>query len=122
MTCRSPYIDPTTGDYQLVNGERREDLSPTSEVVLALRTKRGSSAIAPWFGSRLHQIRKINGATKRLAEAYAREALQHLVDRGVLPGLTITAVVGKTSVALTITYRNARGVPVSIPYTHAVTG
>lgn len=118
--CRAPKIDVSTGDYSLTNGVVDEDVTAASQAILALRTRRGSSSIAPWFGSRLHTIRKLDKRTKRLAEFYGVEALAFLVQRGVMRELKVTATV-TTGIRLLISYRDRGGQRRTIDYTHSVT-
>ena len=122
MTCRSPKIDVSTGDYSIVLGELAEDLTAASEVILALRSKRGSSAAASWFGSRLHTITKLTKVAPKLAEAYAREALQYLVDRGAVRDLVIVATRVGRQLDLAVGYRDRTGTQQNVKYTHRMTG
>lgn len=120
MATRAPKISVATGDYSLVRGVIDEDVSAASQAVLALRSRRGSGAVASWFGSRLHTIRKLTRAAKPLAEMYAREALQFLVDRGAVRDLVVIATVSG-GIRLLITYRDRGGQRRTIDYTHSVT-
>lgn len=121
MPTRSRYIDPSTGDYVLLRGSPRPDATVASDVVLALRTRRGSAGAAPLFGSRLHTITKLTPASSRLAEVYAREAIQHLIDRGEVRSPTFTVEVLPAAFALLVTVsyvnaaRRAQSVPVTVP-------
>lgn len=121
MACRAPKIDAQTGEYALQSGGLVEDTTVASEVILALRSRRGSGAAAPWFGSRFHTIRKLTKATPALARAYGREAVQHIVDRGDMRDLEVFAeIVGGKRLAVTVGYTDRLGQRRSIPYTHAV--
>lgn len=121
MVCRAARIDVATGDYTLLHGEYVEDLTSASEVILTLRSKRGSSAIAPWIGSRLHTIRKVDKRSRRLAEFYAKEALQYLVDRGALRDLRPVGSIVNGGISLVVNYTDRAGQRRSISYTHSVT-
>lgn len=121
--AQSRYIDPQTGDYVVERGAPRSDATVASEVVLALRTRRGSAGAAPEFGSRLHTIRKLTPATRGLAAVYAREAIQHLIDRGEVrdPSFIVTIDEGQHALRVVVSYRNAarraQTVPVTVPIT-----
>lgn len=121
MPCRAPKISVATGDYALERGELVEDLTAASEVILALRSKRGSSPIAPWYGSRLSTIQKLTKAAPALARFHAREALQFLIDRGALRGLDVKASVVGKSLRIVVSYTDLAGKRQDIPYTHSVT-
>lgn len=53
-----------------------------NNVYLSLAVKRGSFFFNPSFGSRFHLLKKNTARAEKLADAYAREALQWLVDTG----------------------------------------
>ena len=114
MAARSRFIDPATGDYEIVAGSPKEDATPASKVVLALRMRRGSCPVNPRLGSRLHEIRKVLPDTPRLASDYVREALSHLIDAGEIRELKVTATVVGThtkGLHLVISYRDRSGTP-----------
>lgn len=114
MATRSRYIDVATGDYTIEHGAPIEDATVASEVVLALRSKRREG-----FGSRLHTIRKVVPSARRLAEVYAREAIQHLIDRGEVRSPVFTATIDGTAIGVTVAYTNAahrqQAVSVTVP-------
>ena len=115
------FIDATTGDYELDAGRPRNDDTVRPKVLLALRMRRGTCPVLPRFGSRLHLLRKILPDTPRLAAAYVREALKHLVDAGELRDLEVTATVIGThtkGLHLVASYRDRAGESKSISYTH----
>lgn len=89
------WIDATTRDYVIEGGEVKQDYGFTSKVVLALGMRLGSCQVLPTFGSRLHEIRSANEQGRRLAEAYALLALQHLTDE--IQDLTVTATISAGS-------------------------
>ncbi len=122
MTCRAPKIDVATGEYSIANGALVEDMTAASEVILALRSRRGSSAIAPWYGSRLHTIKKLTKAAPKLADFFAREAVQFLIDRGVLRDLRVASRISGRALVVVVSYRDRSGKAQTITYTHRVIG
>lgn len=122
MTCRAPAIDVATGDYSIESGELAEDTTAASEVVLALRSRKESSSIAPWYGSRLHTITKLTRAAVKLAEFYGLEALQFLVDRGAIRDLKVAPKIEGRALKILVSYRDRSGKPRSVTYTHRVLG
>ena len=64
MATRSRYISPSTGEYEVDGGNFREDTTLLPSIVLALRTRKGSCAIAPWLGSKLHEVRHVRANAK----------------------------------------------------------
>lgn len=121
-TCRSPKINVATGDYSIADGQLEEDTTAASEVILVLRSRRGSSPVATWYGSRIHTITKLTRAARKLSEFYAREALQFLLDRGVIRDLTTTAKIEGRALVLVVAYRDRTGKPRSVTYEHRVLG
>lgn len=101
------YIDPKTGDYAIVNGNPKEDTGIASKIVLALKTRKGSSAVNPTFGSRFHEIRKIDGSTPRRVETMAKLALVHLKDE--IKALKVTANVEGGRIDLYLEYQDRSG-------------
>jgi len=53
-----------------------------NNIYLSLKVRRGSWFFDPQFGSRLHLLKKNTPRAASLAEEYAREALQWLLDTG----------------------------------------
>ena len=72
------WIDAQSRDYVVEGGRLKQDDGFTSAVVLALGTRLGSAFCFPEFGSRLHEIRKADEQGRRLAEAFASMALEHM--------------------------------------------
>ena len=77
-------IDPTTGDYVLLDGHFVRDDGLQGVAYLALVTERGSHPDDPEFGSRLHTLRRRKSASRAALEVpdMVHEALEHLVDDG----------------------------------------
>lgn len=93
MPAARRWLDPSTRDYVISHGGPRDDVTRASQVLLRLATHRGSCAVAPELGSRLHLItRESPGATQR-AVAYALEALADLIRRGVIRDVAAEASV-----------------------------
>lgn len=114
------YISPTTRDYVVTGGGFRADDGIVSKVYLALATRRGSCAVYPEFGSRLHLVRKADERGRREAIAYATEALTHLA--GEVNDLEVTATVSSARVGaieLEVAYRLG-DVQQRVPFTQRV--
>ena len=90
--------------------------------MLALRTRRGSCPLAPTFGSRLHEIRKLSPRSDRLAESYAREAIEHLVASREVRALDVEASVRGSALLIVLSYTTRAGERPSLPYLHLVEG
>lgn len=116
---RGRYIDPASGEFTIERGVPRSDETVASDVILALRSRRGYCAGDPDFGSRLHTIKKLTPSARRLAEAYVLEAIRHLIDRGEVRSPKVTAAVQGTRIEYTLTYRNAANAP-ALPITVAI--
>ena len=106
------YIDPNTGDYELENGGPKNDSSHASAVVRRIRMRRGSMPSDPNYGSRIHLVRSTDPAGLRLVEAYAVEAIQDLIDRGLIGGVVAKATKYTGGlVRLVLSYKDASGKP-----------
>ena len=62
-----------------------------NNVWLSLNVRRGTMFAAPYFGNRFHLLKKNTVRTAALAEEYAREALQWLVDIGRAVSVDVSA-------------------------------
>lgn len=114
------YISHTTRDYVVTGGGFQADPGVSSKVVLALGMRRGSCPVYPEFGSRLHLVKKADERGRREAEAYAAEALEHLV--GEVKDLEVTATLSASrpgAIDLDVSYRLG-DVPQRVPYTQRV--
>lgn len=79
MTAKTArYINSRTGDYAVLAGGLQGDATIASKVVLALRTRRGSSAVNGQFGSLLHLVSSADEAGARQAKGIAEDAIAHL--------------------------------------------
>lgn len=125
MPAKRRWIDPLTGDHVVESGGPREDDTSASAVVLRLRTKRGTMAVLPAFGSRLHKITKASTPAERLAEAYAREALGDLVRAGTIRDVRVkastVAISGGAALTLEIAFRDTAGDQRTVRYRHQLT-
>jgi phage gp46-like protein len=96
--------------------ERSPDIR--NNVILSLLTEQGAWFFNPKFGSRLHLLRreKLTDRVVALAESYAREALQWLLDCGKATSVEVSAEADRTLVAgrvlLSVQVRQANGEPV----------
>lgn len=72
------WVEAETRDYVVEAGHLRQDDGFTSDVVLALATRLGSALCFPEFGSRLYEIKRADEQGRKLAEAHALKALEHL--------------------------------------------
>lgn len=97
MSPKRPYRDPVTGDWVLVNGQRKGDDTHTSEVMVHLDLQRGSAAAYPDFGSRFHEIKKMTPDAPKRAELATQEALRPLTDDGRILDLEVTAQRGSNA-------------------------
>lgn len=116
------WIDPDSGDYVVENGGPRGDDTRASKIVLRLRMRRGSCAVLPRFGSRLHLITANAAGSLRMAEAYAREAIADLIRSGEIRDVKITASVisesGTTALGLDVSFRDTDQDRRTARYTH----
>jgi phage gp46-like protein len=80
--------NPANGrfNFQWKNGDVVTDTTCEHEVMSRLVEKR-----AQWWadedgthGSRIHTVKTLNGSAQSNGEAYAREALQPMIDRGAI--------------------------------------
>jgi len=69
------------GDYEISSTGLRLDTTPRTKALLALKAKRGFYWFDKTYGSRFHTIKTLEDG-QRLAQPYAEEALQFMIDRG----------------------------------------
>jgi phage gp46-like protein len=122
VPTRRRYLDPQTGDVVLERGSPRSDITVTSVVLMRIRLRRGSSAVAPRLGSRLHTIDRISAQSERLARDYVRECLSDLVERGDVASLVVTSSrPAPNAIGLEVAFRDRSGRARGVAYTHTVT-
>lgn len=120
MPATARYIDPATGDYEIKNGGPRNDDTPASKVVLRMRTERGSMPGFPTLGSRIHTIPSLTEAGMRLAETYAIECVQDLIDAGEIKETVAVAQKLNRYMHLVLSYVDIQGRPGAVPYNKPV--
>lgn len=103
-------IDAQTGDYTIQDGEFVESTGIESQVVIRLRTPRGSFIPNPDFGNRLYTLRKAGTDLQRRVPAFVAEALQDLVDRGSIRNVVTDEVsVSGGRISYRVTYEDTSG-------------
>lgn len=116
------WLDPQTGDYVVENGGPRADTTHASKILLRLRMKRGTCAVLPSLGSRLHLIKTMTPGSKRLARAYAFEAIDDLIKakeiRNVEIDVETSIVAGTASLEIEVRFFDSDNDPRSVTYSH----
>lgn len=86
----SPYIDPQTGDYVLVNGNILNKAAVLTQMTFALKCPLGEYIEDPTFGSEI-QAKVGTGfvTNKRTLEQDTRNALNFLVSDGTIKNLYV---------------------------------
>ena len=86
-------IDPSTGDYVKTSGSFERSDALTTPIWLRLFSRRGSYIDDDQYGSRLHELYRTKSpeTAAKLAPDMVREALQPLVDDGLIATLEVTA-------------------------------
>lgn len=119
MATRSRYISPSTGEYEVDGGNFREDTTLLPSIVLALRTRKGSCAIAPWLGSKLHEVRHVRANAKAQIDRYVRDALAHLAPQMRKLDVKVS-IVSPTRIHVEINWKNRADSGPTLPYTHVM--
>ncbi|MCK6521827.1 phage GP46 family protein [Myxococcota bacterium] len=106
-------VQLTNGDFQAVANTRAALLE--EQVRRRLLVERGSDIHSPTFGSRLHELKQATRgeAARVLAEAFAREALQPLVDAGQLRHLQVKAQLRTNGIEVTMTATSSAREPLT---------
>lgn len=81
---RTRRIDPETGSYVMTNGAWEMDETGFSQIYQALYTKFGSVPADPTMGCRFWDETKIQANTTTTAKKQMKDAVQHLIDQGVI--------------------------------------
>lgn len=84
-------------DYTIITSRAGADMTwePAGDIMnniwLSLHIQRGAFFACPWLGSRLHLLRreKVVPRTVRLAQKYAEQALQWIIDLGRAKSITV---------------------------------
>lgn len=88
------YIDPTTHDYELLEGVITRDPANglTNACFMRLAVPLGSYWADRTFGSRLHELQRLKDVPRmsKLARQYAEQALQPILDDGRASKITVT--------------------------------
>lgn len=100
-------IDPDVRDFVLTSGRLDLDAAVTTPLFLCLETQRGTRIGDAEFGSRLHDLeREVNpGRAALRAPAMVEEALQPLVDEGVISEVSTTTEQIEGGIAMYVTVR-----------------
>ncbi len=112
-------LDTVTGDFlRTSRGDLlvRTNVAVVQQVWLRLATERGSLLADPDFGSLLHTLpqAKLVAGIEEVATAYARDALQPLLDEGRLVDLELSAVrTARNRLELSLRARSADGTPIT---------
>lgn len=120
MAAIRRYLDPGTGDYNVVNGGPENDESHVSQVMLALRMRKGSFLPDPRIGSLLHEIRALDSQAPRKAERLVKLALRYLIERRAIFNVRVTAEVVGNKLPIDVHFKDPGGRPRHAPYTHKV--
>lgn len=112
-----PQLDPASGDY---TGTRTADVG--NAVWLRLLTPLGSWWADATLGSRLHELTREKDLPRvtLLAEQYARDALQPLLDDGRATSVGVSAVRLGGRLGLHVTVTDAGGAVTSYDYTRVL--
>lgn len=119
MATRSRYISPMSGDYEMVSGNFRADDTLIPSIALALRTRKGSCAVAPWLGSHLFEIRTLRGNVAAQVERHVRDALAHLAPQMKKLAVAVT-VIRPSQIHIEINYTSRADSRPALPYTHVM--
>lgn len=80
------FVNPLSGDYELLDGRRVMDAAQglANAVYLRLMTPLGSYWADADLGSRLHELQREKDLARvaKLAKQYAEDALQPIIDDG----------------------------------------
>ncbi len=106
-------VNPTSGDYVLVNGSPKETDSLKMAAYFRMRVRRDQWLYAPnnKYGSKFHELKRNqiqNGPT--FIEAVAEDALQPIVDDGRATEIEITgSFTARNNAALEVAITDSSG-------------
>lgn len=110
LSTGSRLIDPATRDYVYDENGRAVGMSDVQQLVfLAVSTRKGSAAMRE-LGQELEKIDRITANTARRVDVTMRDAVQHLVSRGLIAvtGTTVE-VVGSSRIQMSLLWRDLTG-------------
>jgi phage gp46-like protein len=120
------WIDPKTRDYVVERGGPRSDSTRAAKVYLRLATRRGTCAVNPGLGSRLHLIKRTARGVTQRAEAYALECVEDMIRAREIREVTAAAVVVRdetgASLDTTLSFRDTAGDPRSVRFQQRMVG
>lgn len=120
------WIDPITRDYVVERGGPRTDSTRAAKVYLRLATRRGSCAVNPSLGSRLHLITRSGRGVIQRAEAYALECVEDMVRAKEIRNVVATAVEvrdpGGASLDTTLSFLDSASDPRSVKVSQRMVG
>jgi len=118
------WIEPLTGDYVVERGGPRSDSTRASQVLLRLRMKRGTCAVRPQLGSRLHTIRKATAGAARLADGYALESLDDLIRSEAIRNVRVTSTVyvQPAAIGIEVAFEDSSSETRTVTYTSQIGG
>lgn len=122
------WIDPETRDYVVERGGPRGDSTRAAKVYIQLATRRGSCAVNPKLGSRLHLITRTGRGVVQRAEAYALECVEDMVRAREIRDVTAVAEVVRDATGVgarldtTLSFYDSASDPRSVRITQRMVG
>lgn len=113
-------IDPTTGDYAIVNGNPVRDESLQFPAYVRMKIKRGAWLYAPDtdYGSEYSNVRKRTNKTPALLQSIGERALQPLLDDGRATDIEFETMVSNRNIEqLQVTITDSDGATLSFQLT-----
>ena len=120
------WIDPTTHDYALLGGKLTPDPAGglANAAYFRLMTPLGSYWAEPTLGSRLHELQREKDVARvsRLAQQYAEQALQPILDDGRATAIKVDTARQPGRLLLLITITDSNGHSVAFQHPVSVAG
>lgn len=105
-TPLAPRLDPATGRLVPAHGTVALADGLEQRIVLALRTRFGSSVVS-WLGNRLHTIDRITDNHEKRIDTAVRDALRHLTETRSIELLkVVSARFGTSGTHIYVTWRD----------------